>query len=396
MSICSSGVSRKIAGVADGLVIDQAYIQSILPAGLAWAYPYLPFMQGLQIGDVDAFCAADPPTWTTPTGDQIFAFLAGGPLGDYQVVNQFLQDVTRAFIWYHICECATVATPAAPAAPSAPSGLPAINPSTVVTLPPSNHCAAVTFTQGPLTGGNVAGLTTVLPCAGSNVTGVKITIAETINSGAGFVANFSMKWFDSAAIIRSDPFLLPPLNSTRSFILPGPPAGAISGQVAAAGTGGGGSSTFVTTLEYFCNGAIPGGNQSSCCPPDPSLTALLARIDQMVTLIQRQSSPFAYVYGSNHAGLSGADELSVSGLIGVSIDITTLPGRVGRAIGAPDHLFDVGYVTLGTDDGWSSSRRVDADGSLILCPPGAGAMTRVGYSFTPGVVADIRELLREP
>jgi hypothetical protein len=115
----------------------------------------------------------------------------------------------------------------------------------------------------------------------------------------------------------------------------------------------------------------------------------------MVTLIQRQAAPFAYVYGTNHTALSGSGALDVSGLIGCSVDVTTLPNSYGRAGGVPEELFGLGFVTLGTIDGYETSRHIDHDGTLFL-PPGAGAYTKIGYSLSPGVVVSIRELVREP
>ena len=137
-------------------------------------------------------------------------------------------------------------------------------------------------------------------------------------------------------------------------------------------------------------------HQTACCPPDVTTQAYLDSIMQMVTLIQRQAVPFAYVYGDNHVALTGDGEIApVSGLLGVSIDVTTIPSTVGSAIGTPQHLFDVGYVTLGTSDGWLRSRRIDADGTLEIATPGVGAITRVGYTLAPGVEIDLRELIRE-
>jgi hypothetical protein len=115
----------------------------------------------------------------------------------------------------------------------------------------------------------------------------------------------------------------------------------------------------------------------------------------MVTLIQRQSAPFGYVYGTNHAGLTGSGEITVADLIGVSIDVTTNPGYTGLIVGDPATIFKVGRVNLGTADGWTVSRDIDHDGSLVL-PVQAGVFTKIGYTLNPGVVVAVRELVREP
>ena len=115
----------------------------------------------------------------------------------------------------------------------------------------------------------------------------------------------------------------------------------------------------------------------------------------MVTLIQRQAAPFGYVYGANHTALSGQGSISVADLIGVSVDVTTIPVGTSVEGGTPNQYFDLGYVTLGTTDGYSTSRRIDHDGTLFL-PAAAGVFTTIGYTLGAGVVADIRELVREP
>jgi hypothetical protein len=147
--------------------------------------------------------------------------------------------------------------------------------------------------------------------------------------------------------------------------------------------------------DYYGDNCVPGGFLSPCCPPDPVSQSTLDAILQVVTLIQRQAAPFSYVVGTNHTALTGHGSFAVSGLIGVSVDVTTLPTSYGTRDGSPVELFDVGFVTLGTADGYEMSRRIDHDGALVL-PPGAGVYTAVGYTLAPGVVVAIRELVREP
>lgn len=115
----------------------------------------------------------------------------------------------------------------------------------------------------------------------------------------------------------------------------------------------------------------------------------------MVTLIQRQSVPFAYVPSTAHAGLSGAGTLSISGLLGVKIAVTTLPGAIGRKSTTPEEIFDAGFITFGTPDGYPSSYRLEHHPQLIL-PARCSAFTQLAYDLHPGVVITITELLREP
>jgi len=123
--------------------------------------------------------------------------------------------------------------------------------------------------------------------------------------------------------------------------------------------------------------------------------ALLQSVKAAVDLIQKQSTPFAYVPGATHTGLSGDGEISVSGLLGMQAEVTTLPDSVGREDGSPIKLFDVGYITFGSGDGWEDSRRLDKSLRLVF-PPYGGLYTKIGYSLRPGVVISITELEREP
>jgi hypothetical protein len=138
-----------------------------------------------------------------------------------------------------------------------------------------------------------------------------------------------------------------------------------------------------------------GGFSLPCCPPDESTSALMQQILGYVQLIQRQIAPFAYVAGTAHAGLSGQGEISVQGLIGARVTLTTTTAAVGVVDGDPDVVFDAGWINFGDTSGFSSRRFINAS-PIQFFPPAAGQYTRIGYSLAPGVVATITELVREP
>jgi hypothetical protein len=121
----------------------------------------------------------------------------------------------------------------------------------------------------------------------------------------------------------------------------------------------------------------------------------LQELRELVTLIQRQEVPFGFVDGTPHPGLTGEGQLTVSGLLGIRVDLTTIPAYVGRIDGTPTVYFDVGYVALGTTTGFQRRDIIRHDPQFIWSGE-AGLFTRVGYTFPPGVVATITELLREP
>lgn len=120
----------------------------------------------------------------------------------------------------------------------------------------------------------------------------------------------------------------------------------------------------------------------------------LATQEQLVTLIQRQGVPFGYITGTVHAGLSAAGEFTVADILGLAIDITTLPATYPSFGGDPDTYHNLGKISVGTTEGWERSWWATHDPYLIL--PISGAITKVGYTFPSGIIATITELVREP
>lgn len=125
-----------------------------------------------------------------------------------------------------------------------------------------------------------------------------------------------------------------------------------------------------------------------------AILANMAHIREQVDLVQRQKVPFAYIPGHLTTGLTGKGELTVSGILGLAVQVTDVPSRAGLVLGDPNELFDLGWITIGTAEGWQQSRRIDHNPMLILGIE--GAETLVGYSLTPGVTINIQELVREP
>ena len=124
-------------------------------------------------------------------------------------------------------------------------------------------------------------------------------------------------------------------------------------------------------------------------------SATLEQLRELVTLIQRQEVPFGFLDGTVHTGLTASGLLTVSGLLGIRVDLTTIPAHIGRIDGQPTVYFDVGYIALGTATGFQRREIIRHDPQYVFSGE-AGLYTRVAYTFPPGVVATITELLREP
>jgi hypothetical protein len=114
----------------------------------------------------------------------------------------------------------------------------------------------------------------------------------------------------------------------------------------------------------------------------------------MVTLLQRQLAPFAHILGESDGGLSGQGTIGVQGLLGVKCELTTIPASYGVEVGSPDFHHDVGWLSVSTPDGFIDERRVTA-ATTSWFPRLMSDATVIGYSFSPGVVATITQIVRE-
>jgi len=118
-------------------------------------------------------------------------------------------------------------------------------------------------------------------------------------------------------------------------------------------------------------------------------------IYNLLQLVQRQAVPFGYVTGTCHAGLTGAGELSVSDILGLSVSFSGGDSTIGEEAGHPTTLFQVGWINVGDAAGWRSGERIHSNPWVYL-PDLAGEITKIGYSLNPLITAEICELIREP
>lgn len=403
MSICASGSSNAQPGVASAIVVDQAYVQSLLPAGLAWLYPYLPFMQGLQIGSVSAFCAADPPTFSVPTGPQLFNFLTGGAISDYELVNTFIQNVTRAFLWSRLCQCSNGVIPAPPAPPSPPAALPDLNPGRAVTLTSGNPCSRQ---QGEMDGDGTATPATFgqyavfgenfhnMPMP-ANTTHVRYTIVNTVFGASHnrFSLNIQSRVDTSTAFTLLASGFVP--SGTTLVLDADVPVGhrLLDSVCTVDPVGSITTDKCAWTVEMWCGG--PPGTGCSACPPDPVLMGRINQLLGLVTLLQRRQTPFASIDGTVHAGLTGTGTFSAQGLLGVKVHLTTVPTNFAQLSGAPNYILMGSWLSASTPDGFIDETRVHAIDQVWM-PRLASDATTWGYQFANGVVGTVTELLPEP
>jgi hypothetical protein len=125
-----------------------------------------------------------------------------------------------------------------------------------------------------------------------------------------------------------------------------------------------------------------------------SVQQQVAILNALVTLIQRQHVPFGYLEGTLHSGLVGAGTLAVQGILGITVEITTVPPGLSSDMVPIASTYRFGEVSFGTANGYLRREVVTHNPHLILGVP--GDVTSIAYAFIPGAVANVQELLREP
>lgn len=405
--ICSGGTSSAKPGVAPTIFMSSSAAGALLNnVPTVWAVPLAAYI-GLLTYQASSFCATDPPADPGITALDVANLLAG-PLnpGAGAAAQKVAQLVSR-YAWYQFCQCDTVATPAPPAPPAEPSGAPDLNPPY---LPPTTvqPCGQFEGTHveaaGPVLAapafigggrqGSFSGAIAVPP----NATHVTIPWDVSV-APSGFTQNVQYEGYNAAgSFVEAGPGA----NFTSA-----PASGVIEKDIGSTvrffkvvafigDTTHNGPMNVHGIAKFFCGGTNAGQPAAPCCPPDPLLDAKIDQVLNLVTLIQRQISPFASIDGTAHAGLTGNGHIDLAEkLLGVRVQLTTIPSSYGVAAGDPAEHFDLGWVHLGDGDQWFGERQLEQQTS-IWQPRWAGMATRIGYTLSPGVVATIVELKREP
>jgi hypothetical protein len=393
-ALCAgSGPSQVKAGVLANIVYAAGGAQVLAAAGGPNWLTAAAAILGVLSFETSTLCATDPPPMPVFTNADYVALLLAdsGPTG--HAARQKVADTVKNLAWFQSCECMSGTQPTPPASPANPGG-------TTYALPPpvaAGPCFSTLYTPVGLTNPNAsAGPEFAIPATATafNLSAwlTQIDPACTTNS-----PGWSINVYDSSHtllhIYTQSAFVTSTVNN-KFFVGPQAfPAGSAFMHVFVGAGANCPLDRFWLQVDLLCgsNSQAP----ASPCQADPVSVELLNQILSMVTLIQRQGVPFAYIVGAVHSGLSGNGQFAVSGLLGLKIDVTTLPARAGLVVGDPNTRFDLGWLNVGTADGFGDRMFIDTNPDVML-PVDMGAMTIVGYSIPPDVVVTISELLREP
>lgn len=380
-------------------------MESLLPTGLLWLRPFLPYLPTLSI-DTSTLCSIDPPDPPTLEPlDLVALFDPTRTALKSLAVSKITQWVLNA-AWYQLCRCVDLSTPTSTTYPSAPSPLPVINP-TGTTLPgTADPCQVRQFSWIPDPYFSPIYQDAVFatpaqpqqwPLPNSPADWSDFTV-DIVPGGAVHAATPVMR-IDYFSSPGGSPIGQQILNFSDNVpVRFTPTTGASHYQMLARFSASGNvTDTFHATVRHYCNAASPGAPLQGCCPPDPTIQATLAAVLELTTLVQRQLAPFAFIEGTMHSGLTGNGEFSLDQpIVGVRIFVLdSLAGTVGVDDGHPETLYGLGWLRWGDSDGWRERVPIDTE-ALISTPYAASAMTKIGYSLPPGVEIDVVELEREP
>jgi hypothetical protein len=416
---CASGVALPIPGFSDGITASGEWLAGLIAAAGGIELVPLAFLVGAKFYNLADLCSAAQPAQPTFNQDDFKALLPDVyPLSTGATAVKVNQLVDR-LVWEAACHCqdGTVVPP---------SVIPPVPGSGVIAQPSAQACHA-----GGWTGNVPADATTQTFANLVNVTNQVIGsggAGVVINTGFG---NYTMypplPGATSVAVTytTSDTPQCVGTSVSVPMLHYSNTGTAVDGQLLLAGGGNGAFPNWQQTVQIpagikywafsvgvqgnnchpnpvpltvkaqvFCGSAGPGVG-STPCPPDPLTQALLQAILAMVTLIQRQQVPFAYVPGASHLALSGKGEISVQGLWGAKITPSNVPPGTGVDIGDPDTLWLDSWINWGNADGWSA-REFLRSAPYISTPNFAGQYTKIGYSLEPQLTVDLVELVREP
>lgn len=401
-AVCGGGTSSAKVEFGASVALSAPGIGALLNnIPTAWAVPIAAYI-GLITYDLSIYCATDPPPVPTITAaDFISIFTVGDPVAHILAVQKF-QQLVGAYLWYDVCKCDSIPTPAPPTPPAAPTSLPTINPPAAVGPNPTNSACGVvdagdrvdpqgaaSFAIGR-TSGNTTALGAIAP---ANATAVRVTFTWT---GTGAPAGWSL--LSSA----SDNY---PTVTSRASGTPSWTSG-VSQQTTFTGTldtywwfqfsaQPPVNQTYRAVFEFFCGGAGPTLPAPACnCIPDPQSIGLLSSIYQLVTVMQRQHVPFAYVAGTQHSGVSGTGSAVISRLLGFQLTVTAHPSTNRISGGNPSYIYDMGWVSVSDADGMIEEKRLTRL-SMVWIPRMGQLATQFNYFLQSGVTLTWTELKPE-
>lgn len=427
--VCGGGTSQPKAGLQNAVTLDATGIESGL---ILFGFPEVAAALALVMGTFTFYlpnlCSTDPPADPNLTQQDILDALN---FLDVAVSVPAIDRIRQWFehrYWYQVCECATGTTTVP--APSNPGGL---GTNTGIPSTPNEACFTNEYTQispPPVSGSVSTDLTgKLLPILTPSVSRTGAIGGNVVTLPAWPLdASISRIHFD-ATVLGVDPGYTPIGNALHVNWITWDSAGTQLDDLTLVEVGSGGpewsttapkgtTGLWTSTATHFAvwaninhiagttitesawikaTGTCAGGPlAAACCPPDPSITSKLDQLYGLVLSVYKAIPvPLTSLSeGAVHATLSGSGSFSLaSASLAVKIDLTTIPGYLGRELGDPLYYFEAGFVTAAGAEGPYASERVTFAQQVMWLPTLSATLH---YSLAPGVVASVTELSRGP
>lgn len=399
-ALCGGGTSGPKPGQEAALIYSSGLLVQVLEElSLGWLTPLIPLVP-LAPFVLSTFCASDPPTvvqLTSPEANALLQVDLTNPA--FTSGASKLPAIFEAAIWNYSCQCTSgTYTPPTVTQPAGTTVVVNPQPGTATAcgsfpIAPDGTPAPYSRTFGP-NSSNVAIYTGGNPFTGKIPSAAHIDWLFINNPGPAPALTLTWRFTGTTGVAELDIPISFPAGTLEFHIdqaWPGAQYVGVSVRVDFGSTGG--IIKGNSTLSIYCDGQFP-GSQQPCCPPDSATQGYLDSILKLVTLIQRQQVPFAYVAGATHSALSGNGSLAIQGLLGVKILPTSIPNDAGIEVGDPDTYWLDSWINWGNADGWTTREFLRASPHISM-PALAGQFTQLGYSLRPGLTVSITELVRE-
>lgn len=410
-SPCTSGVGEPKTGIGPIIVFDAAKLaEFLLQEGMGWLSPYVPQIGGKNY-NLDDFCPNyTGPAPTTDPGDIAQFFNPLNPTGAADLLTWLVQVVDQ-FVWSTSCTCTVGGDPTPPTAIGPPPDVqfqpPDTTPSancftgaaTARTVNYSNHFAwnfsdVLPAGNGPSDGEfNSRIVPTPVPSSivlhvTNNNVGIKTySVQVSVSFQTAQNASITASQYHTADVTVGTDVTTPPI--------PIPSTAAFWTVIAIPSGGNTGTPTNTVAVEstIYCQGQGPNSLGMVCCPTDPNLLAMLQQILNELTLLETliPARPPNYAAATSHAGLSGDGTISLAATtIAVRLTFTTTPTYIGSIAGTPTTRLGLGWISPVTNEGGEAGIPVTRSTQVFPLPE---ATSSLDYTFTPGAVVTIDELL---
>lgn len=414
---CGGGTSAPRPGAAQQNVVAGALITEGLILLSPWLIPFAALIDGFLF-EATSQCVTDPPAM--PVWDQSDALaLVGGLLNpNIQQPLTKAQNLLLNFAWDRFCTCTSGALiPAVPVPP--PTGV------TNVTGTPTQPCFV----------GNYVGRSVQLPPASNeslwqditqqllSTTGVTHTITDTSGSYSiwGIPSNTTslnlqehgpasqtcispptnvetfLRFYDSTFTVTTQyqiELLGTPASLDIHATIPVPASSVWWRMSTAFSPGACGLPTEDMRIQtqVWCGG---GGNNifAGCCPGPADLSIGIQNIIKLIQNLPTSSGGAlrAYTKGTVHTSVTGTTSFTVSGIVGMLIDVTTGTPTTPQLGGNPPYEWNLGFLSVSTTDGMIQQRRLTRQ-HMLWFPDQMQIFTIIGLFLNAGVVVNVTEL----